>query len=145
RLFLACFAIFVCALMSVAATSRAAQSFHEIYRTGISHPQRYFAETTHDGTGRPVVIYYHRYSTALAYFQSFIRAHERCHVSGYHNEVAASCCALNRLGSSRSQRAAIGNYIVSRDVNPETVVDYQGQGRLFWSKIEARCLGSASR
>jgi hypothetical protein len=150
-LFLAFFAIFVCASMSVATANRSAKShqkhhaIHEIYRTGVSHPKRYFAETMRDRTGRPVIVYYHRYSSAPGYFKSFVMAHERCHASGYHNEVATSCCALTRMRSSKREIAAIGNYIVSRDVNPETAVDYQGQGRLYWSKIENRCFGSSGR
>jgi hypothetical protein len=44
---------------------------------------------------------------------------------------------------SPSGLAAIRNYIVSRDVNSQTAVDYQGQGSLFWSKTANQCLGSA--
>jgi hypothetical protein len=144
--FLASLAILLCAFRPVAAAYRAGHhAIHEIYRTGVNHPRRYFAETTHDRSGRPTIIYYRRYSAAPGYFKSFIRNHERCHLSGYRNEIAASCCALGRMKLSKSGLAAVRHYVVSRDVNSETVVDYQGQGRLFWSKIESRCPGVAGR
>jgi hypothetical protein len=49
------------------------------------------------------------------------------------------------MGLSASGLAALRTYIVARDVNSQTVVDYQGQGSLFWSKTASRCLGSAQR
>jgi hypothetical protein len=150
--FLASLAMLLCAFGPVAAAYRGAkgktgkhQAIHEVYRIGVNHPRRFFAESTHDRSGRPTIIYYRRYSTAPGYFKSFIRNHERCHLSGYRNEIAASCCALRRMKLSTSELAVIGHYIVSRDVNSETAVDYQGQGRLFWSKIESRCLGASGR
>jgi hypothetical protein len=143
---LASLAILLCAFGPVAAAYRAGHhAIHEIYRTGVNHPRRYFAESTRDRSGRPTIIYYRRYSTAPGYFKSFIRNHEHCHLSGYRNEIAASCCALGRMKLSKSGLAAIRHYVVSRDVNSESAVDYQGQGRLFWSKIESRCLGASGR
>jgi hypothetical protein len=122
------------------------QSVQEIYRTGVSHPRRFFAESTHDrAMGRPQIIYYRRYSTAPAYFKSFIRAHECCHQAGYSDEIAANCCALRRLHLSGGGLSALRTYIVSRDVNSQTAMDYSGQGSLFWSKTASRCLSSANR
>jgi hypothetical protein len=119
------------------------QPVQEIHRSS-SHPKRYFAESRHDPrTGRPQIIYYARYGAAPAYFKSFIRAHECCHQAGNRNEIAANCCALRRLKPSSSGLAAIRNYIISRDVNSQTAVDYKGQGSLFWSKTANQCLGSA--
>jgi hypothetical protein len=122
------------------------QSVQEIYRTGVSHPRRFFAESIHDRvTGRPQIVYYRRYSTAPAYFKSFVRAHECCHQSGYGDEIAANCCALRRLHLSGSGLSSLRTYIVSRDVKSETVMEYSSQGSLFWSKTASRCLGSAER
>lgn len=147
--FLTSLALLLCAFASEAAAYRGAKSkaeaIHEVYRTGVNHPRRYFAESTRDRSERPTIIYYRRYRTAPGYFKSFIRNHERCHLSGYRNEIAASCCALERMKLSKSGVAAIRHYIVSRDVNSETAVDYQGQGRLFWSKIESGCPGASDR
>ena len=140
------------AFEQVAAAQRGAKhktakhhAVHEVYRTSVSHPLRYFAETKRDRSGRPTIVYYRRYTTAPGYFQSFVRNHERCHLGGHGNEIAASCCALERMRLSQSGVAAVRNYIVTKDVNSETAVDYQGQGRLFWSKIERRCPGAAGR
>jgi hypothetical protein len=121
------------------------QSVQEIYRTGVSHPRRFFAESTHDRSGRPQIIYYSRYASAPGYFKSFVRQHECCHQAGFRNEIDANCCALRRMGLSPSGVAALRNYIVSRDVNSETATDYQGQGALFWGKTESRCFLSAER
>lgn len=116
------------------------QAVHEIYRS--THPKRYFAQATHDpGTGRPQIIYYSRYSAAPAYFKRFVRHHECCHHLGNSNEIAANCCALRRMNLSSSGLAALRRYIVSRDVNSQTKVDYHGQGSAFWSKTASRCLG----
>jgi hypothetical protein len=121
------------------------QTVHEIYRSS-SHPKRYFAESRHDPkTGRPFIIYYARYSAAPAYFKRFVRRHECCHQAGHRNEIAANCCALRRMGLSSSGLAALRNYIISRDVNSQTAVDYRGQGSLFWRKTASQCLGSARR
>jgi len=121
------------------------QAVHEIYRSS-SHPKRYFAESTHDPkTGRPQIIYYARYSAAPAYFKRFVRYHECCHHLGNSNEIAANCCALRRMRLSSSGLAALRNYIISRDVNSQTAVDYKGQGSAFWRKTASQCLGSASR
>ena len=49
------------------------------------------------------------------------------------------------MGLSASGLAALRTYIAARDVNSQTIVDYQGQGSLFWSKTASRCLGSAQR
>lgn len=150
--FLASLAILLCTFEELAAASRSAKSqaskhrsHREVYRTGTNHPRRYFAETTRDRSGRPTIIYYRRYGSAPGYFKSFIRNHERCHISGYRNEIAASCCALQRMRLSSRGVAAIKHYIVSRDVNSETAVDYRGQGRAFWRKIESRCPRAAGR
>lgn len=122
------------------------QSVHEIYRTGVSHPKRYFAEARHDPkTGRPVIVYYRRYGTAPGYFKSFVRHHECCHHMGNRNEIAANCCALRRMGLSSSGVRAIRNYIISRDVNSQTAIDRQGQGNSFWSKTERSCPSVARR
>jgi hypothetical protein len=122
------------------------QSVSELYRTGTSHPRRYFAEATHDrASGRPLIIYYGRYGAAPAYFKSFIRNHECCHHNGHKDEIAANCCALRRMGLSASGLAAVRSYIVSKDVNSQTAVDYAGQGSLFWRKTASRCLGQAQR
>ena len=119
------------------------QSVQQIYRTKIAHPKRYFASSTHDrATGRPQIIYYRRYATAPGYFKSFARAHECCHHSGNRNEIAANCCALRRMRLSKAGLATLSRYIISRDVNSQTAVDYPGQGRAFWSKTASRCLGS---
>jgi len=119
------------------------ETVQQIYRSS-SHPKRYFAEATHDPrTGRPQIIYYARYSSAPSYFKSFIRAHECCHHAGNRNEIAANCCALRRLNPSSSTLAAIRSYIISRDVNSQTAVDYKGQGSLFWSKTAGQCRGVA--
>ncbi|HUW74303.1 MAG TPA: hypothetical protein VMW05_09810 [Methyloceanibacter sp.] len=116
------------------------QAVHEIY--GGTHPKRYFAQATHDpGTGRPQIIYYSRYSAVPAYFKGFVRHHECCHHLGNSNEIAANCCALRRMNLSSSGLAALRRYIVSRDVNSQTKVDYHGQGSAFWSKTASRCLG----
>jgi len=116
------------------------QAVHEIYRG--THPKRYFAQATHDPrTGRPLTIYYSRYSAAPAYFKRFVRHHECCHHMGNSNEIAANCCALRRMHLSSSGLAALRRYIISRDVNSLTKVDYHGQGSAFWSKTASRCLG----
>jgi hypothetical protein len=134
------------ACLGVNSQTGQSQSVQELYRTAVSHPRRFFAESTHDGaTGRPLIIYYRRYSTAPDYFKSFIRNHECCHQSGHKDEIDANCCALRRMGLSASGLAALRTYIVSRDVNSQTVVDYTGQGSLFWSKTASRCLGTAER
>jgi hypothetical protein len=154
RLCLASLALALCAATPAAAggcigvnsQSGKRQSVQETYRTGVSHPRRFFAEATHDRvTGRPQIIYYRRYSTAPAHFKSFIRAHECCHQSGHRDEIAANCCALRRMHLSGSGLTALKSYIVSRDVNSETAVDYSGQGSVFWTKTASRCLGSAQR
>jgi hypothetical protein len=121
------------------------QAVQEIYRTGTSHPRRFFAEATHDrATGRPQIIYYARYASVPGHFKSFVRQHECCHHAGHKDEIAANCCALRRMQLSGSGLAALRSYIVSRDVNSQTAVDYAGQGALFWSKTASRCLGQAS-
>lgn len=120
------------------------QTVQQIYKTGVSHPKRYFAEARHDPrTGRPVIIYYRRYATAPGYFKTFVRAHECCHHAGHRNEISANCCALRRMRLSSSGLAALRNYIISRDVNSQTAVDYRGQGSKFWSKTANQCLGAA--
>lgn len=120
------------------------QAVHEIYRG--SHPKRYFAQATHDPkTGRPQIIYYSRYSRAPAHFKRFVRHHECCHHLGNRNEIAANCCALRRMRLSPSGLAALRSYIISRDVNSQTKVDYHGQGSAFWKKTASQCLGSARR
>lgn len=117
------------------------QAVHEIYRAS-SHPKRYFAQAMHDpSTGRPQIIYYRRYSTAPAHFKRFVRQHECCHHLGHRNEIAANCCALKRMRLSPSGVAALRSYIISRDVNSQTKVDYKGQGGAFWSKTANQCLG----
>ena len=134
------------ACLGVNSQTGQSQSVLEVYRTGTSHPRRFFAEATHDrATGRPQIVYYSRYGTAPAYFKSFVRHHECCHHSGHKDEIDANCCALRRMGLSASGLAALRTYIVARDVNSQTIVDYQGQGSLFWSKTASRCLGSAQR
>lgn len=149
RLFLAtlALALFACAQPAAAACTGVnkktgkRQSVQQIYRTKVSHPRRFFAESTHHrASGRPQIVYYRRYATAPGYFKSFIRAHECCHHAGHRNEISANCCALRRLRLSRRGAAAIGRYIVSRDVNSQTVIDYKGQGSLFWSKTVSACL-----
>jgi hypothetical protein len=121
------------------------QAVQEIFRTGTGHPRRFFAEATYDrATGRPQIIYYSRYANAPGHFKSFVRNHECCHHAGHKDEIAANCCALRRMGLSASGLASLRSYIVSRDVNSQTVVDYAGQGALFWSKTANRCLGQAS-
>jgi hypothetical protein len=121
------------------------QAVQEIYRTGTSHPRRFFAEATYDrASGRPQIVYYSRYASAPGHFKSFIRNHECCHHNGHKDEIAANCCALRRMNLSGSGLAALRSYIVSRDVNSQTVVDYAGQGALFWSKTANRCLGQAA-
>lgn len=152
---LAILAVFyVCALTCAPATAacygtnsktKQRQAVHEIYR-GSSHPKRYFALATHDPrTGQPQIIYYRRYSTAPAYFKRFVRHHECCHHLGNRNEIAANCCALRRMRLSASGLAALRSYIISRDVNSQTKVDYHGQGSAFWKKTASQCLGSARR
>ena len=94
-----------------------------------------------NAAGRPLIIYYRRYATAPGHFQSFVRHHECCHHAGHGNEISANCCAIRRMGLSKSGAAALRNYIVSRDVNSETARDYKGQGALFWGKTESRCFG----
>ena len=122
------------------------QTVQQIYKTRISHRRRFFAESRHDrATGRPQIVYYRRYASAPGYFKSFIRAHECCHHSGNRNEIAANCCALRRMRLSKRGAAAIGRYIVSRDVNSQTARDYKGQGRLFWSKTANRCVSARRR
>ena len=150
--FLASLAISLCTFGEVAAANRGTKTqaakhrtVREVYRTGVNYPRRYFAETARDRSGRPTIIYYRRYSTAPGYFKTFIRTHERCHLSGHRNEIAANCCALERMRLSKRGLAAIRHYIVSRDVNSETAVDYKGQGRLFWRKIESRCPPASGR
>jgi hypothetical protein len=133
------------ACMGVNSKTKQRQSVHQIYRTSVSHPRRYFAETTHAASGRPVIIYYRRYAQAPAYFKSFVRAHECCHHLGNRNEIAANCCALKRLRLSRGSTAVLRNYIISRDVNSETKSDHKGQGSKFWSKTERSCPTAASR
>lgn len=134
------------ACLGVNSQTGQSQSVQELYRTGVNHPRRFFAEATHDrATGRPMIVYYGRYNTAPAYFKSFVRNHECCHHNGHKDEIAANCCALRRMGLSASGLSAIRSYIVSKDVNSQTAVDYAGQGSLFWSKTASRCLGSAQR
>jgi hypothetical protein len=117
----------------------------EVYKTGTSHPRRFFAEATRDSKGRPVIVYYRRYATAPPYFQSFVRNHERCHHLGYRNEIDANCCAIRRMRLSSRGLAALRNYIISHDVNSQTVVDHPGQGAAFWASTSSRCLGGAHR
>lgn len=139
-----CLSVFVCAPAMAAcygtnAKTKQRQAVHEIYR-GSSHPKRYFAQATHDAsTGRPQIFYYRRYSSAPAHFKRFVRAHECCHHLGYHNEIAANCCALRRMRLSSSGLATLRNYIVSRDVNSQTKVDRKGQGSTFWKKTAQQC------
>jgi hypothetical protein len=122
------------------------ESVQQIYRTNVSHPKRYFAEATHNRTtGRPQIIYYRRYAAAPGYFKTFARAHECCHHSGHRNEIAANCCALRRLRLSKTSLDTLRRYIVSRDVNSQTTIDYTGQGSLFWSKTASQCLGAHRR
>jgi hypothetical protein len=121
------------------------QAVREIYKTGTNHPKRFFAEYTRDRSGRPTIIYYRRYATAPSYFKTFVRQHELCHHLGYRNEIDANCCAIKRMGLSRSGIAALRNYIISRDVNSQTAVDHHGQGAAFWGKTASRCLGGAHR
>ena len=138
--------IITCALTGGGDTAGKSQAVQEIYRTGINHPRRFFAEATSDrATGRPQIIYYARYANAPAYFKSFVRQHECCHHLGHKDEIGANCCALRRMGLSAGGLAALKSYIVSRDVNSQTAVDYAGQGALFWSKTERSCLSHASR
>jgi hypothetical protein len=82
RLCLVSLALLLCAATPAAAGgcvgvnshSGKRQSVQETYRTGISHPRRFFAESTHDrASGRPQIIYYRRYSSAPAYFKTFVR------------------------------------------------------------------------
>ena len=118
------------------------QTVQEIYSTVVSHPRRFIAEATHDPkTGRPVIIYYSRYASAPGHFKSFIRNHECCHHLGHKDEISANCCALRRMRLFASGLAALRNYIISRDVNSLTRVDYAGQGSDFWSKTAKQCLG----
>lgn len=143
----------LCVCVSVASAASAGghsrpgkrQAVREVYKTGTSHPKRFFAESTHDRNGRPVIIYYRRYATAPAHFQSFVRHHERCHQAGYRNEIAANCCAMRRMKLSGRRLAALRDYIIAHDVNSETVVDHPGQGASFWSKTASQCLGGAYR
>ena len=152
RLCLAALVLSLCAVTEVAAAclgvnkiTGKSQAVQEIYRTSFSHPRRFCAEATHDRTtGRPQIIYYSRYASAPGHFKSFVRQHECCHHLGHKDEIAANCCALRRMQLSGSGLAALRSYIVSRDVNSQTVVDYAGQGALFWSKTANRCLGQAS-
>jgi hypothetical protein len=134
------------ACLGVNSLTGKSQAVQELYRTSTSHPRRFFAEATHDrATGRPVIVYYSRYASAPGHFKSFIRQHECCHHNGHKDEIAANCCALRRMNLSGSGLAVLRSYIVSRDVNSQTAVDYSGQGALFWSKTANRCLGQASR
>jgi hypothetical protein len=134
------------ACSGVNSKTKTRQSVQQIYRTKISHPKRYFAYSTHDrATGRPQIIYYRRYATAPSYFKSFVRTHECCHHSGNHNEIAANCCALRRMRLSKSGLARLSGYIISRDVNSQTAIDYNGQGRAFWSKTASRCVSARRR
>jgi hypothetical protein len=134
------------ACVGVNSKTKQRQSVHQIDRTSVSHPRRYFAETTHDpASGRPGIIYYRRYAQAPAYFKSFVRAHECCHHLGHRNEIAANCCALKRLRLSRGSTAILRNYIISRDVNSETKSDHKGQGSKFWNKTERSCPTVAGR
>jgi hypothetical protein len=41
--------------------------------------------------------------------------------------------------------AALRNYIISHDVNSQTVIDHPGQGAAFWASTSSRCLGGAHR
>ncbi len=120
------------------------QSVRVIYKTKTNHPDRYFAEATHDPkSGRPLTIFYRRYARAPAVFRSFVARHECCHHSierrggNAHDEIAANCCALR--GMSKSARAAVGRYIVSKGVNSSTVFAYSGMGEAFWSRTVNRC------
>ncbi|MFQ5625220.1 MAG: hypothetical protein ACE5FM_01025 [Methyloligellaceae bacterium] len=120
------------------------QSVQVIYRTKANHPDRYFAEATHNPkSGRPVIIYYRRYARAPAFFRRFVARHECCHHSieraggNAGDEVAANCCALR--GMSKSARAAVGRYIVSRGVNSNAMFNYAGVGEEFWRGTVARC------
>lgn len=136
----------VAACVGVNELTGKSQAVQEIYRTGKAHPRRYFAEATYDrATGRPQIIYYSRYVNAPGHFKSFVRRHECCHHLGHKDEIAANCCALRRMGLSASGLAALRSYIVLRDLNSQTVVDYAGQGALFWSKTASRCLSQAAR
>jgi len=49
--------------------------------------------------------------------------------------------ATHDPGTGRPQIIYYSRYIVSRDVNSQTKVDYHGQGSAFWSKTASRCLG----
>lgn len=126
--------------------SRKAQSVRVVYKTKLNHPDRYFAEATHDRqSGRPLIIYYRRYAKAPAYFRNFVARHECCHHAierrggNARDEIAANCCALR--GYSKSARAAIGRYIVAREVNSDAMFAFSGAGREFWSRTMARCPG----
>jgi hypothetical protein len=64
---------------------------------------------------------------------------------GYRSEIAANCCALRRMRLSRSSLAALRNYIISHDVNSQTIIDHPGQGAAFWAQTASQCLGGAYR
>jgi hypothetical protein len=49
------------------------------------------------------------------------------------------------MGLSKSGLAALQSYIVSKDVNSQTVTDYEGQGFLFWTKTANHCLSPSRR
>lgn len=130
----------VAACIGTNSKTKQRQAVQEVYRTSVSHPRRYIAEASHDpATGRPRIIYYRRYASVPGYFKSFVRNHECCHHLGHRNEITANCCALRRMRLSPSGVAAIRNYIVAKDVNSQTIIDYQGQGSLFWSKTAKSC------
>ncbi len=126
------------------------QKVRVIYRTGYSHPRRFIAESTYDKkTGRPLIIYYRRFNSLPGYYKRFVRMHECCHHTNarrggsFSNEVAANCCALRSMRLSRSGVARIRKYMISKNINSDTAIDYAGQGVEFWNRTAAGCPGVA--
>lgn len=110
------------------------------------HTQNYIAEaTSNSATGQPLIIYYHRYKRAPAYYKTFVRHHECCHHimrrkgmnSG--DETGANCCALRRMRVSKRLARKIKNYMISQNINSDAWSNYEGVGAEFWARTYARC------
>ena len=80
-----------------------------------------------------------------------MRHHEFCHHilqrqrRNAHDEVAANCCALRRMGAKGRTLARIKATMIKNEINSDALFAYHGAGTAFWNRTAARCLGSRRR